>query len=109
MPKHLAWACTEGGSWRGCAQRVITALLLAVLLAAATNERRKLYRHAQNAFASLYYNSDTRLLGRSEVVHPSPRCCTDFDCTNPRTGRVAVITTLRDAEYVPLFQQLECR
>lgn len=51
------------------------------------------------------YRLDPELHGRTEI---GPRCCLGKNCTNIKTGKVAVVTMLTNDAYFPLFQQLEC-
>jgi hypothetical protein len=98
-------------SWR----HGLSALLALALFLLLLSQHRSLYRHGQNAFASLYYGLDPLMLGRSDARFPAPRCCPDDGCaagsgseTGGGSARVAVVTYLRDDLYAPLLQQLEC-
>lgn len=70
--------------------------------------RRSLLRHAQDAFAAVYYKSDPAMMGRSHAAFPSPVCCTGQSCVPKGGGRVVVLSTLSSPAYLPLFLQLEC-
>lgn len=89
--------------WRRAAPFV--ALCLLVLVA---YNRRSLLRHAQDAFAAVYYKSDPAMMGRSHAAFPSPVCCTGQSCVPKGGGRVVVLSTLSSPAYLPLFLQLEC-
>lgn len=91
-------------SWR----RALSAALGLTLLLVLLSQRQPLYRHGQDAVVQLYYGLDPKMLGRSEALHPSPRCCSDEGCAAGAGHRVAVVTYLRDDRYLPLLQQLEC-
>ena len=68
------------------------------------SNKRQLKRHSQNAMRSLYYSLDPAVsLGRDNVRHPAPVCP-----PMPKNPRVAVVTYLRDSNYLTLFRQLEC-
>ena len=74
-------------------------------------KRRWMVRSGQDAFATAYYRYDPGLLGRSHTDFPAPSCCAGASCVPPRaggSGRVAVLSVLSTAEYLPLLLQLEC-
>ena len=110
-------------SWR----RALSAALALALCLVLLFKHRSLYRNGQDAVAAAYYGLDPAMLGRSEARYPAPHCCRDEACAargsgsgaassssssggggGGGTGRVAVVTYLRDDAYTPLLQQLEC-
>ncbi len=42
--------------------------------------------------------------GRTDLIDPAPRCCSDVGCLANDKGRYAVITSLRSNNYLPLVQ-----
>lgn len=85
-------------------------MVLGVICLAVIYKRRSLIRNGQDAFATAYYQYDPGLLGRSHTDFPAPSCCVGGACAgrNVTNQRVAVVSTLSSAEYLPLFLQLEC-
>lgn len=61
--------------------------LSSVVLCGAALRRASLTRHAQDAFAAVYYGWDPELFGRDDGVWPSPACCSGLDCLSERARR----------------------
>lgn len=65
-------------------------------------------KRAFDVFSAVQYRFYSELHGRLDAIHPAPTCCQGTSCLNPRTGRTAVVTYIRDEKHFPLFEQLEC-
>jgi len=86
----------------------LVAALLLILIWITLHFGRRALRPGQNAFKVAFYRTDPDLIGRHGLHYPSPECCSASACTQPRTGRSAIITYLRDDTYMNLFRQMEC-
>ena len=109
---------------------LVATLLVASLLAGLAfglKHRHALYKGGQDVASAVRYLLDKDLSGRRHENQPAPACCLNEGClprrqrqrllrkvleaapAQPHSGRrVAVVTYVLGAAYLPLFWQLEC-
>ena len=129
LPGRHAPGSGDSARLRGWVRREWQSLLVATLLglsllaglAFGLKHRHTLYKRGQDVASAVRYRLDRDLSGRRHASYPAPACCLDEGCL-PRQqqglqaapgareapGRVAVVTYVRSAAYLPLFWQLEC-